>query len=644
MPETLPSGKSSNLFHLSTSTHKIVNQQPKDLELLAPAGNLECGLSALSAGADAIYIGAPKFGARAAAGVSLEDIEKLVTQAHFFGAKVYVALNTILYDHELAEVEHLIKALYLIGVDALIIQDMGILALDIPPIALHASTQCHNNSIQQLQLLQAVGFEQAVLARELSVEETAIIAQSVPQLRLETFVHGALCVSYSGHCYISQALAKRSANRGNCAQYCRLPYTLIDSKGKVLAQNSHLLSLKDLNRSSILEQLVEAGAVSFKIEGRLKSSSYVRNTTAYYSQLLNQIIAKSPHLYRRASQGETTLRFIPDPQKSFSRGATSYQLSKGAFKELIIRPESPKSEGKPIGQVAQIKGDIIFLQNEHTLSNGDGLAFYTKDGKMEGSRVNKVLSPTSFIVDNPQNLYLGIRLYRNYSIVFEKLLQQSDSSLRERSVNLFFQTLRWGLSLEIRDCAIPSIYSKITLPHLLEEAQKPCESRVKEALSKLGGTGLKALSIRVDCSGKFIPLSLVSELKREAIESFKQILSIRHRAKVLHRPPIANGRPFAQKETSYLNNIANQKAEAVYRIWGVENPTPAFELFPINKVPLMICRHCIRRHLGYCTQSEKKAPFEEPLFLMHGEERIRLQFDCKNCQMLLYATSFPKEG
>ncbi|MDO4721992.1 peptidase U32 family protein [Porphyromonas circumdentaria] len=616
-----------------------MKQELRSLELLSPAGNLECGLSALSAGADAIYVGAPKFGARASAGVSVEDIEKLVHQAHFFGAKVYVALNTILYDDELSEAERLIKTLYLIGVDALIIQDMGILGLDIPPIALHASTQCHNNSIQQLKLLQSVGFEQAVLARELSVEETAMLSKEVPKLRLETFVHGALCVSYSGHCYISQALAQRSANRGNCAQYCRLPYTLIDSKGKILARDSHLLSLKDLNRSSILKGLVEAGAVSFKIEGRLKTSSYVRNTTAYYSERLNQIIAENPTQYRRASHGNTTLRFTPDPQKSFSRGSTTYQLGKGASKEELIRTQSPKSEGEPIGYVSAVKGDKIYLKSAYNLSNGDGLAFYTKEGKMGGSRVNTVLSPTSFIIDNPQQIYPGMKLYRNYSIAFEKLLQQSNSSLRLRPVFLLFETLSWGITLHLQDKATPSIYAKVSLPLSLNEAQKPCDDRVKEALSKLGGTGLEASFIEVKCRGKFVPLSSVAELKRAGIEAFSQVLFIRHKAQPLYRPPIEAGKPFAEKETSYLNNIANHQAEKIYQIWGVTKVAPAFELFPVNKAPLMICRHCIRRHIGYCTQTKKKTPFQEPLFLIHGEERIRLSFDCKKCQMLLFATT-----
>lgn len=615
-----------------------MTKEIKSLELLAPAGNLECGLSALSAGADAVYVGAPKFGARASAGVSIEDIEQLTQRAHFFGAKVYVALNTLLYDHELLEAEQIIRQLYLIGVDALIIQDMGILGLDIPPIALHASTQCHNNSVQQLQLLEALGFEQAVLARELSVQETAILTQAVPQLRIETFVHGALCVSYSGHCYLSQAFAQRSANRGNCAQYCRLPYTLVDNKGKVLAHDSHLLSLKDLNRASVLEDLVHAGATSFKIEGRLKSSSYVRNTTAYYSELLNQIIAKGPHLYRRASHGSVDLNFTPDPQKSFSRGATTFQLSRGAFKEEIIRTASPKSEGEPIGVVKAIKGDTITLRDESDLANGDGLAFYNREGKMGGSRVNKVLSPNSFKVDNPQLFSPGMSLFRNYSIAFERLLQHPESAVRLRSVSLSLQTLPWGILLRIQDCVNPAIYAQVATPLLLEEAQKPCDARVQDALAKLGGSSLKAHSVQVDCGGKFIPLSLVSELKRDAISAFSQVLAMHHKARPIHRPPVEVGKPFAPKESTYLHNIANRKAAEVYRAWGMEKIAPAFELLPLKDVPLMICRHCIRRHLGYCTQIKAKAPFEEPLFLLHGEERIRLSFDCKNCTMLLFAT------
>ncbi|MFC2270376.1 MAG: peptidase U32 family protein, partial [Porphyromonas endodontalis] len=439
---------------------------PIQLELLAPAGNVECGLAALSSGVDAIYVGAPKFGARAAANVSLSDIQHLVSAAHRYGAKVYVAFNTILYDNELSEAEALIRRLYLIGVDALIVQDMGLLTLDLPPIALHASTQCHNASVAQLQRLAALGFEQAVLARELTIEETATLHQAVPDLRLETFVHGALCVSYSGHCYLSQAFAGRSANRGACAQYCRLPYTLEDATGRKIVEGSHLLSLKDLNRSSILSQLVEAGAVSFKIEGRLKNASYVRNVTAYYHQLLEDIVAAQPERYSRSSLGRVSLSFTPDPFKSFSRGATTYQLRKGDFSEVLIRPESPKSEGEFIGVVSKMEGNSLWLDRSCDLANGDGLAFYTPAGTMEGTRINHLQEKGKIVVDNPGNLKPGTRIYRNYSTQFERVINRPDSSERLLPVKLKFGVLPWGFVLDLEiDSPQSKVTTRVALPH-----------------------------------------------------------------------------------------------------------------------------------------------------------------------------------
>lgn len=607
------------------------------LELLAPAGSLESGLAALSAGADAIYVGAPKFGARAAAGVSAEDIEILVRHAHFWGAKVYVALNTILYDNELLEAERIIRRLYTIGVDALIIQDMGLLELDLPPIALHASTQCHNTSIAQLRHLEQLGFEQAVLARELSIEETRQLAHGLQHLRLETFVHGALCVSYSGHCYLSQAFAKRSANRGACAQYCRLPYSLVDSNGTEIEHNSHLLSLKDLNRSTILPELIEAGAVSFKIEGRLKSSSYVRNITAYYSQLLNQYIAQTSH-YHRASKGMVTLRFQPNPLKSFARGATTYQLHRGAMKEQLIRPESPKAEGEPIGSIKTIKGNIVQLQKSVPLDNGDGIAFYTHSRTMEGTRINKVLAPDTFIVDNPQQLRPGMSLFRNYSIAFEKAVGQNDSALRCRGVKLSFQTLSWGFDLRIEDGYNPRIYAQVSLVHPIEKAQKEGNDKLRANLEKLGGTGLIAEEVFIESRGAFVPMSLVSELRRKATEAFTRSLLIHHRARPVYRTKETNEiKENVPQIISYLHNVANKKSEAFYRKWGAKEISPAFELAEKRDVPLMICRHCLRRHLGYCSLEKKKLPFKEPLFLVHGKEKIRLFFDCTQCQMLLFA-------
>ena len=613
---------------------------PVPLELLAPAGNLECGLAALSSGADAIYVGAPKFGARAAANVSLSDIQHLVSVAHRYGAKVYVAFNTILYDNELSEAESLIRRLYLIGVDALIVQDMGLLTLDLPPIALHASTQCHNASVAQLQRLSALGFEQAVLARELTIEETATLHQAVPDLRLETFIHGALCVSYSGHCYLSQAFAGRSANRGACAQYCRLPYTLEDATGRKIVEGSHLLSLKDLNRSAILSQLVDAGAVSFKIEGRLKNASYVRNVTAYYHQLLEDIVTAQPERYSRSSMGRVSLSFTPDPFKSFSRGATTYQLKKGDFNEVLIRPESPKSEGEFIGIISKIEGNSLWLDRSCDLANGDGIAFYTPAGTMEGTRINHLQEKGKIVVDNPRNLKTGTKIYRNYSTQFERIINHPDSSERLLPVKLKFGVLPWGFVLDLEvDSPQSKVTTRVTFPHKMEKAMQNGEDRLRDALAKLGGSGFLSTTIEIDTKGFFVPLSVASSLKRLGVEALDRALRLHYSAHPIYRPsytriPQSVG---TGNMIGFDYNVANYAAKKAYQSWGAQQIVPAYEVTPTKDAPLMTCRHCIRRHLGYCTRSKREMPYKEPLYLVHGKERIRLAFDCKECSMKLYS-------
>src|ERR1035437_1229160 len=356
------------------------------IELLSPAKNLECGLAAINHGADAVYIGASSFGARAAAGNTLEDIATLVQYAHKYRSKVHVALNTILTDEQLPEAEKLIWEVYNAGADALIVQDMGILQLNLPPIALHASTQTDNRTVEKVKFLQDVGFSRVVLARELSLKQIAEIA-SQTDVELEAFIHGALCVSYSGQCYMSQANCGRSANRGQCAQYCRLPYHLVDADDNVLVKNKHLLSLKDLDQSDSLEEMLEAGVTSFKIEGRLKDADYVKNITAYYRRKLDAILDGSTR-YRRASAGRTTILFEPNPEKSFRRSNTDYFLH--GRKPDIAQLETPKSLGEPIGKVTYIGRNFFEMQNGTLLNNGDGLCFINKHGDLTGFRVNRV--------------------------------------------------------------------------------------------------------------------------------------------------------------------------------------------------------------------------------------------------------------
>lgn len=610
------------------------------LELLAPAGSLDIGLEAISAGADAVYIGAPKFGARAAAGVSLANIATLVNRAHLYGVKVYVALNTILYDSELNQAESLAKALYLIGVDALIIQDFSLLSLDLPPIPLHASTQCHNNDAETLYRLEKLGFEQAVLARELNVEQTRNIANSLSTLKLETFIHGALCVCYSGQCYLSQAFKGRSANRGDCAQLCRLPYSLYDSEGKHIRENQYLLSLKDLNRSHILPELIRAGVTSFKIEGRLKSASYVKNVTAYYRNLLDSFIAEHAEHYKRASLGNHEFKFTPNPFKSFSRGATNYQLFDGnRVKEPLIRPNSPKSEGELLAVVKQVKGSVITLTKPCDLHNGDGVCFYQNNGTVQGGRINRVINSNMFHFFGEQIPQKGTLLYRNYDSAFEEIIQRNDATSRSIPILMLLEAFKHRLDLTMWSEVTNTIYCKVSLPCNLDSQKQPLNNKkLIEALSKLGNTPFTATDVQVLNNGWFVPSSLITELRRKATVALIRVLKIKHLAHTLYRPTIESLKYKITFPTtlSYQSNVSNKVALSVYQKLGVNNITPAFELEQTGNEALMTTKHCLRRFLGYCTLENKQFPYKEPLFLSSGSLKIQLKFDCKRCQMLLF--------
>lgn len=610
------------------------------LELLSPAGNLATGLVALSAGADAVYIGAPRFGARVAAGVSLEDIALLVGKAHLVGAKVYVALNTILYENDLQEAEKIAKALYYLGVDALIIQDFALLALDLPPIPLHASTQCHNHDVESLVRLEALGFEQAVLARELNVAETADIASHLSRLRLETFVHGALCVSYSGRCYLSQAFRGRSANRGECAQLCRLPYQLFDASGTLVRDSQYILSLKDLNRSKIIPDLIRAGVSSFKIEGRLKSASYVANVTAYYRQVIDSFIAQDPEHYKRSSLGEHRFLFTPNPFKTFSRGATSYQLQRGnLLKESLIRPESPKSEGEALAQVQTVRGNKIILEKPLSLSNGDGVCFYTKEKTMKGGRVNRVLGEREFAFLGKTLPEKGTLLYRNYDIAFEKQLANPKAAERIIPVEVQLKASSSMLRLTLSLLENHRLFTTVAIGVHLEKAKNPTlKSRLVDSISKLGTSLFESQHCLLQVDDYFVPLSLVSDLKRKAVSALERVLRIQNLAKPLYRPQLSSfsKTPLFSKRLSYEQNVSNSTAEKVFRQLGANVIDPAFELKERGGEMLMTTKYCIRRELGYCTLSRRPFPFQEPLCLTYEDIKVRLQFDCKNCQMLLF--------
>ena len=607
----------------------MIKQRP--IELLAPAKNLECGIEAINHGADAVYIGAPRFGARAAAGNSIEDIKALVEHAHLYNARIYVTVNTILYDEELPETEKMIWELYRAGVDALIIQDMGITRLNLPPIALHASTQMDNRTPEKVKFLSDIGFRQVVLARELSLDEIKKIHDTCPETLLEVFIHGALCVSYSGQCYVSQACYGRSANRGECAQFCRLAFDLVDSNGKTIEQNKHLLSLKDMNQSDNLEALLDAGATSLKIEGRLKDVSYVKNVTAYYRQKLDSIF-KYRKEYVRASSGTVKTTFTPQLDKSFSRGFTDYFLR--GRNPGIFSFSTPKSLGEEVGTVKEIRGNYFTVAGVKSFNNGDGLCYIDDNGRLQGFRVNRVENNKLFPQDMPR-LKPKTRLYRNFDQEFEKLMQKK-SAERKIAVDICLAENNFGFTLSFTDEDDNSV--SITLERAKEPARTPQADNLRNQLSKLGNTPFEANDIKIDLSDNwFIPSSELSELRRNAVEKLLEARRINYRREVFRLKESKTKFPIST--LTYLGNVMNSSAAEFYKNHGVLNVMPAFEKEQPKDAVLMFCKHCIRYSMGWCPVHHKvRSPFREPYYLVSSDgRRFRLEFDCKQCQMKVLA-------
>lgn len=607
----------------------MIKQRP--IELLAPAKNLECGIEAINHGADAVYIGAPRFGARAAAGNSIEDIKALVEHAHLYNARIYVTVNTILHDEELPETEKMIWELYRAGVDALIIQDMGITRLNLPPIALHASTQMDNRTPEKVKFLSDIGFRQVVLARELSLDEIRKIHDTCPETLLEVFIHGALCVSYSGQCYVSQACYGRSANRGECAQFCRLAFDLVDSNGKTIEQNKHLLSLKDMNQSDNLEALLDAGATSLKIEGRLKDVSYVKNVTAYYRQKLDAIF-KYRKEYVRASSGTVKTTFTPQLDKSFSRGFTDYFLR--GRNPGIFSFSTPKSLGEEVGTVKEIRGNYFTVAGVKSFSNGDGLCYIDDNGRLQGFRVNRVENNKLFPQDMPQ-LKPKTRLYRNFDQEFEKLMQKK-SAERKMAVDICLTENNFGFTLSLTDEDDNSV--SLTLQRAKEPARTPQTDNLRNQLGKLGNTPFEAKDIKIDLSDNwFIPSSELSELRRNAVEKLLEVRRINYRREVFRMKETKS--KFPVSTLTYLGNVMNGSAAEFYKNHGVLKVMPAFEKEQPKDAVLMFCKHCIRYSMGWCPVHHKvRSPFREPYYLVSSDgRRFRLEFDCKQCQMKVLA-------
>ncbi|NDY71220.1 U32 family peptidase [Desulfobacter hydrogenophilus] len=609
-----------------------------DLELLAPAKNMEFGKAAVDHGADAVYIGPERFGARAAAGNSVADIEALCNYAHRYFARVYVAFNTLLFDHELEPARRLIEQLYQAGVDALIIQDMGLLEMDLPPIPLFASTQTDNRTPEKVRFLEQSGFSRVILARELSLSAIKQI-RTATRVDLEAFVHGALCVCYSGQCYMSAAIGGRSANRGACGQPCRLAWNLEDKEGTVLCENRHLLSLKDMNRAEFLGDLVRAGVTSFKIEGRLKSLDYVKNITGFYRQKLDALI-KTGASYTKASSGRVTFFFTPEPCKTFNRGFTDYFLSGSSGS--IDAFDTPKSVGEPIGQVKQIKNQALVLDRPHDLLAGDGICFPKAPGKLKGFYVNRVdgnqsVFPSGKIHIKKNDLPKGTMVFRNHDLKFARLMAGMTAQ-RKISLDMTFCEHSQGFELSCVD--EDNIQARVLLCVTGDPARNPDTARtaIQKQLGKLGNTCFELNCLEILSKPVFLPAADLNRLRRDLVDCLeKNRLTAYARLTAGPRPTPVH---FYRADLDFRANAANHLSVQFYKKRGVKSIDPAFECVPPGPgTPVMTTKHCIRRSLGWCSgkagenRGKPPQPSAGPLFLTHGKHRFQVVFNCRECEM-----------
>ena len=602
----------------------------KKIELLSPAKDAQCGIEAINHGADAVYIGAPHFSARAAASNSIEDIETLINHAHKYYAKVYVALNTILDDRELEETEKIIRQLYNIGTDALIVQDMGITQLDLPPITLHASTQMDNRTVEKVQFLEKAGFSQVVLARELSFHQIKEIAKNT-SAKLEVFLHGALCVSYSGQCYISQATCGRSANKGNCAQLCRLPYSLLDANDKVLVKDKHLLSLQDMNLSEHLKELIEAGVSSLKIEGRLKETSYVKNVTAYYRQKLDNIFEGTE--YQKSSSGRCTYTFMPDLSKSFHRGGCTY-FTQGR-QANITAFDTPKSTGEYIGTVQESRSNQITVKTDKALANGDGFCFLDKKGVFSGFKANRIENKLIFPA-NEVSIPFGTDLYRNFDQAFEKVLAKKSA---DRKIDIEFEIKETETGFDIKVTDEDGNAASLNTTFTKEPAQNKenADNQIRSQFKKTGNTIFESKNIIIDTKETyFIPAGQMAEWRRTLLEKLENERLANYPFERQAFPETSH--PYITDSVDYHANIHNKKAEIFYEKHGVTHTEPSFEKQAREEAVLMTCKHCLRFSLGLCPKNKTNhLAYKEPLYLANESngKKYRLKFDCKRCEMLV---------
>lgn len=611
-------------------------------ELLAPARDLACGRTAIDCGADAVYIGAPRFGAREAAGNSLDDIAGLTRYAHTFWARVYVTLNTVLYNHELDDAVRLAWKLHEIGVDGLIIQDLGLFSSELPPIALIASTQTHNHTPGRVRFLQDIGFHRAILARELTLEEIRTIREAAPRIELECFVHGAICVCYSGQCYLSYALGGRSGNRGQCAQPCRKLYSLTDEAGEALGPRRHYLSLKDLSLADDLPQLLDAGVTSFKIEGRLKDATYVANVVSYFRSRLDAALAARG--MTRSSSGTSTAGFVPDPAKTFNRGYTRYFL--GGRLKGIGALDTPKMVGEPVGRVARVQGRRITLEHAADLHPGDGVSYFDKRGELCGVQVNTVEGAV-FTAARDTALRPGMQLCRNHDHQFLKALAAGGAT-RTIAVRFVLRADTGGMVLYINDEDHVSAESRVS--GTFEPAEKPEQATevIQRQLAKTGDTPFGVAGVQLDvCPVPFVPASTLNALRREALAALTTAREVRRheRAARFLRNDESGDSPVApiQEEgnasaaLTFEANVLNRRAGAFYRMHGMEPVEPAAESgLDLRGRRVMTTRYCLRHELGFCPRQRPELS-ATPLRLTDEEgHRLRVVFNCGLCQMEIY--------
>jgi Collagenase and related proteases len=600
----------------------------KPLELLAPAKDLHTGIAAINCGADAIYIGGPQFGARAAVGNTMRDIQKLTTYAHRYFAKVYMVLNTILYDKEIPEAILLAHQAWDSNVDALIIQDFGMLETTLPPIPLFASTQTNNTTPEKIQFLEDAGFSRVILARELNLKQIKEIKQST-NIDLEFFIHGALCVSYSGQCYLSQALTGRSANRGVCAQSCRMAYNLLDEKGKKLRENKHLLSLKDLNLSDHLPQLIEAGITSFKIEGRLKDETYIKNNVSYYRQLLDNFLT-SNRTFHKASSGIVELPFTPDPERSFSRGFTSYFVE---HRNLMASMDTPKSVGKRIGTVSNVDGHSFTINTQIPIANGDGICFILPNGILKGTNINKV--ENNRIYPNIiEDILEGMVIYKNFDRKFTLQLENSVERKIEATVSI--SETEKGIVIT----AIDEDRIKVSIPISIDKMEKANNPKKTfktwtEQLSKGGDSIFRIKNIDFDVTElPFMPISGINQLRRDLLS---QLVDTRLTTyKRVEKKMILTSHPYPDSELGYQGNVLNSMAKQFYERHGTKVVQQAYEVnIPTAGDLVMTTKYCLRYELGDCLQNRAPENKQLPtsLFLENNGRKLALEFDCNHCEM-----------